>query len=242
MKICLDPGHGGKDRWNTGPFGYVEADGVLDIALAAGKILEQYVEVIYTRKQDTNLPWENTSWRDLRARANFANEQKCDYYISIHTNAASPLSEGTETYCLQMGGQGEKLAKEIQKNLVTDLGLKDRGVKEGNFAVLRLTDMPAVLTEVAFHSNPKEAQLLMDTDFKNKAGSAIAKGVLNFLNIPFERQEIEKPWQQKTGEDAIDELAKSGIIANSKLWKDKDLINTPTPLWLFFEVVNRIKS
>ncbi|SMB95291.1 N-acetylmuramoyl-L-alanine amidase [Desulfonispora thiosulfatigenes DSM 11270] len=54
--------------------------------------------------------------------------------------------------------------------------------------------------------------------------------------------EVAKSWQQQTGEKAIDSLAKKGLIANSKDWKGKDLLNENTPLWLFFEMMNRISG
>lgn len=243
MKICLDPGHGGKDRWNVGPTGYVEADGVLDIALIAGKILESHdVEVVYTRTTDMNLYWESDQWRDLRSRANFANGENADYYISIHSNAnPDSTANGTETFCLSKGGEGETLAECIQKKLINDLGLKNRGVKEGNFAVLRLTNMPAALTEVAFHTNLEEEKLLLDSEFRNKVGTSIAKGILEFINVPYEIEE-EKPWEQVAGENAIDDLAKDDKLSNPEMWKSKDLVNEATPLWLFFEMLNRINK
>lgn len=247
MKICLDPGHGGKDRWNVGPNGYVEADGCLDIVLKTGKILEQHgIEVIYTRTTDINLSWEGAKWRDLRSRANFANTQKVDYYVSIHTNAGSATGRGTETICYKKGGQAEKLANTIQNELIKSLGLKDRGIKEGNLAVLRLTKMPAVLTEVAFHSNPEEEKLLLDSSFRQRAANAIAKGILNFLNISYKNEsEVihvnEKSWQQVAGEKAIDSLKNKGFLANADDWKNQDLMEN-TPLWLFFEIMNRLSE
>jgi N-acetylmuramoyl-L-alanine amidase len=53
MKVCLDPGHGGKDRGNRGPTGYVEADGTLDIALRVRSILKKKgIDPIMTRDKD----------------------------------------------------------------------------------------------------------------------------------------------------------------------------------------------
>jgi len=184
--IVLDAGHGGKDRWNIGPTGYVEADGALDITLKTGKILNAYpqIKVLYTRTTDTNLYWENSQRRDLYSRAKFANDNKADYFVSIHSNAAQSVSaHGTETLCLAKGGQAEKLAKSIQTEAIKKLGLTDRGVKEKSIAVLRTTNMPAALIEVAFHSNPKEEVLLKQESFRQEAAEAIASGILKFLNI-----------------------------------------------------------
>jgi N-acetylmuramoyl-L-alanine amidase len=59
----------------------------------------------------------------------------------------------------------------------------DRGVKEANFAVLRDTDMPAALVELAFISNPEEEQLLNIEAFQDAAALAIATGILKYLGI-----------------------------------------------------------
>jgi N-acetylmuramoyl-L-alanine amidase len=219
FRICLDPGHGGKDRWNRGPTGYVEADGVLDIALECGKPLkENGLDVIYTRTSDVNLTWTNKYLRDLPARAQFANQHKANFFVSIHTNAGSKFSGGIETFCYKRGGKGECLAQSIQKALVEALGLQDRGVKEANFAVLRETDMPAVLIEVAFHSNPEEEALLKDPAFRKKAAEAIAKGIINYLGIQPKKGEsgmfldVEK---KKWYAGVVEEAARLGLMAGT---------------------------
>lgn len=217
--VCIDPGHGGKDRWNVGPTGYVEADGTLDIALNVRDFLTASgVQVILTRVTDTNLHWENDTMRDLRSRANYANITNADYFISIHTNAAGvPEPNGTETYCLIKGGNGEKLAQAIQEAVVDLLNTKSRGVKEGNFTVLRETEMPAVLVEVAFHTNPYEEALLKTVEFRRKSGFAIAKGIANFLgvNLKESANQNEPRFIDIKGhpfEEESTELGKLGIV------------------------------
>ncbi len=71
----------------------------------------------------------------------------------------------------------EKLAVDIQLELNRLAGIKQRGVKQAPFIVLRGAAMPAVLVETAFISNPKEEQKLKDPAFLEKVGEAIAKGV-----------------------------------------------------------------
>ncbi len=176
--------NGGRDKWNQGPTGYVEANGCLDIALRVGKILQSNnIDVIYTRIGDYNLePWTDKGF-DLSARADFANKNKADIYVSIHTNAGPASAHGTETYCYSKGGNGEKLANLIQSNLINSLGLYNRGIKTANFAVLRLTNMPAVLTEIAFHTNAREEILLKDSGSRDKMALAIASGIGKYFGI-----------------------------------------------------------
>ncbi len=94
-KVVIDAGHGGKD---PGTHGIVakEKDIVLDIALQLGRIIKENikdVEVIYTRKTDQFIP--------LEERAEIANRNNADVFISIHANALSVKSvHGTETYVM----------------------------------------------------------------------------------------------------------------------------------------------
>ncbi|AEE98016.1 N-acetylmuramoyl-L-alanine amidase [Mahella australiensis] len=176
-KIVIDAGHGGKDPGAVGPAGTKEKD----IALAVAKKVADYlqeagVSVKMTRTSDVYL--------ELEDRAKIANSFAADYFVSIHCNAfTSPTACGTETYCYKRGGKGEILAKAIQDELIADIGLTDRGVKEGNFYVLRETNMPAALAEMAFISNPDEEKLLASQGFQDKCALAIAKGIGKVVNV-----------------------------------------------------------
>jgi len=183
--IVIDPGHGGRDRWNVGPTGYVEADGTLFMAKRAQEFLKNMgcPHVYLTRTGDYDLCSKEglayTQAKELSLRAAYANRLDADYFVSIHTNAASsPDAHGTETFCYKFGYMGERLAKQIQLATVATLGTVNRGVKEANFAVLRETKMPAALVEVMFHSNPSEERRLKDVRNLALAGDAIAMGTL----------------------------------------------------------------
>jgi len=75
----------------------------------------------------------------------------------------------------------ERLAVEVQTQLNRLAGIKERGVKQARFVVLRSAAMPAVLVETAFISNPKEEQKLKDPAFVDQVAQAIARGVRGFL-------------------------------------------------------------
>jgi N-acetylmuramoyl-L-alanine amidase len=75
----------------------------------------------------------------------------------------------------------ERLAVEVQKQLNRLAGIKERGVKQAPFIVLRSAAMPAVLVETAFISNPKEEQKLKDPAFVDQVAQAIAKGIRSYL-------------------------------------------------------------
>jgi N-acetylmuramoyl-L-alanine amidase len=179
--IVIDPGHasiqsgGGSDPGAVGPSKLYEKDVVLDVAQKLKGFLEaKGAKVILTRTGDTKL--------SLKGRADVANNNNADIFVSIHTNASvNKSANGTETYFYgKVNGQSqarEKLAKAVNKEIVAALGRQNRGVKEANFAVLRYTSMPSILVEIAFISNNEEEKLLADPAFRIKAAQGIANGI-----------------------------------------------------------------
>jgi len=188
IDILLDPGHGGKDPGAVGQNGTREKDVNLKLAKMVGALLQdRSISVAYTRTTDILLG--NDIQADLRERVRLANEvHKPKYFVSIHNNSYMKDSRGTETYIVGTGGQAEKLAKSIHSNLISATGLYDRGIKTANFYVLKYTNMPAVLVEVAFLSNPDEEKLLNDNAFLAKAAMGVAKGIVEFLGKSWEVQ------------------------------------------------------
>lgn len=181
VKIGIDAGHGGQDRANRGPTGYVEADGVLDMALACREALvNQGYDVVMTRETDKTL--------SLSQRAAIFNNAGVDLAISIHTNAASAKIRGIEAIYSIHGGPGKKLAWTIAHQLQTDLSLplrrvfsRESEVNPGTdyYGMIRKTAMPCVIVEVEFHSNPEAERLLKDPDFRQYAGFSIANGIIS---------------------------------------------------------------
>lgn len=167
MKIVLDPGHSGPVEPGACAGGVRECDVVLAIArLLAEQLEEQGYEVLLTRSGDI-------ATDDLAFRAELANVHQADLFISIHANSvANPAAHGTEVYHFPGSEQGRRLASLIQRLLVSELNTADRGVKEANFQVLRETQCPAVLVEVAFVSHEQDRQLL--TAYGGQLGAAIA--------------------------------------------------------------------
>ena len=202
MKIYIDPGHGGKDPGAIGTTGLEEKSVNLDIAVNVGKILSQHgIDAILTRRGDSKV--------ELADRVKMANDNNADCFISIHINSASnSTATGTETFAFPNSVLGTKLAEAVQKALVNEINLADRGVKHKNFYVLKNTKMPAVLVEVAFINNPKEEKLLKDKNFLYKASIGISKGILAFIGVEYRedhdiRDDIS-PWAKAAMEWATD--------------------------------------
>ena len=174
MKIFIDPGHGGKNPGAIGPNGLHEADVNLDIGLKLGRILTNWgYEVDYSRVTDKTVT--------LAERARLANNWGADYFVSIHCNSnVNPDANGTSTYFYRTGSLSENFAQTVNNNLVRQIELKDLGIFSANFAVLRLTRMPAILVETAFISNEYEASLLATNTFRQNCAVGIANGIAEF--------------------------------------------------------------
>lgn len=177
LRVCLDPGHGGSDRVNRGPTGYVEADGVLDIALRVRPLLlAAGIEVVMTRERDVSMT--------LPARMAFAAAQDADMFVSIHTDAYSdPRAHGCTVFCSVRDNQSRSLAEAIEQAL-REAGRPSRGVRtrvlsngRDYYHVIRETQLPSVLVECAFHTNPAEEALLKTPGFRQLIASAIARGI-----------------------------------------------------------------
>ncbi|MBR3965056.1 MAG: N-acetylmuramoyl-L-alanine amidase [Clostridia bacterium] len=106
----------------------------------------------------------NSTSSSLRIRVNEANSWGADYFISLHTNAStSPAANGSEALVYSSPSRAASLAEDILEELSEATGLRNRGVKvRSGLYVLRKTQMPAVLVELAFISNPEEAALMRD--------------------------------------------------------------------------------
>lgn len=167
MKIVIDPGHSGPVEPGACAGGVRECDVVLAIAkLLAEQLYDSGDEPLLTRTGDIDSD-------GLAFRADLANGNGADVFISIHANSvANPAAHGTEVYHYPGSIRGRRLASLLQARLVAELGTADRGVKAANFQVLRETDCPAALVEVAFISN--EADRLLLTGYVGLLAAAVA--------------------------------------------------------------------
>lgn len=112
--IVIDAGHGGKDSGAVGKSGYYEKKIVLAVSLKLGEYIKENlpkVKVIFTRDTDKFI--------ELHERANIANKNNADLFISIHANSAtSSHAAGTETYVLGLHKSADNLAVAKRENSV----------------------------------------------------------------------------------------------------------------------------
>lgn len=112
--LVIDAGHGGSDAGAKGAISK-EKDINLKVALAFGRLVQENcpdVKLVYTRKTDVFIP--------LHERANIANRNKANLFISIHTNALPKgrISRGLETYTLGMHRAGDNFDVAKRENAV----------------------------------------------------------------------------------------------------------------------------
>lgn len=239
--IVIDPGHGGKDPGAVGSSGLRESDVAFRISIMVVDFLNRYdIDAILTRSRD--------QYVSLQDRAKLANNEKADYFISIHINSASnPLATGTETFAFTNSVDGTKLATSIQNKLINEINLANRGVKYADFYVLKYTNMPAALVEVAFINNPYEEKLLMDDLFLEHVAVGISNGILEHLGIDrtiklvYSEQEVEPPeidWREEQGLKHLSSLVDKNIIDSPDFWKDKLLEGVP--VWAMLSLLDRM--
>lgn len=174
--IVIDPGHGGSDPGAVG-CSLEEEDVVLDIALRTRDLLRRDGLTVYlTREDDRSV--------GLSTRARFANDRGATRFVSIHANAnAGTPATGTETFVYTSASSASRdLGRRVQDEMLAAWGLRDRGLKSANFAVLRQTSMPASLSETAFINNcGADAARLGDASQRQRMAEAHYRAILGSI-------------------------------------------------------------
>ena len=180
--IALDPGH--PPLGAKGPTGLWEPVATLAVALKAKALLEHAgATVLLTRTDSTPL--------ELYPRTRFAEQHDADVLVSIHANAlpdgVNPFTNnGTSVYYFQP--RSALLARELDRALVAELGVRDLGMGRGDYALVRPTWMPAALTEGLFIMLPEQEALLASEEGQGRYARAILRGIEGFL-----RQRAKEP-------------------------------------------------
>lgn len=188
-KIVIDAGHGGIDPGTRSGSGLLEKEINLDIALKLKRHLSMVgVYCVMIRETDRDFSDSNEDFstkkkRDLSYRTRAANQSGADLYLSIHANSfPQSIYKGAQTFYEKSDPQSKCLAEAIQYHLVKKLGPNRRRAKAGNYRVLNDTEMPGVMIEVGFLSNPEEAELLKDEDYRERIAKAIFRGVVDYFS------------------------------------------------------------
>ncbi len=186
LRILVDAGHGGQD------FGTYSTKAPVihekDLTLATALMLRDHLqklgyEVELTRKKDVFIP--------LLQRVDIAHKKEADLFVSVHYNSApSAEAHGVEVFYFdskadpRRSGASKQLATSVLGSLTSATHQKARGVKSGNFAVIRETQMPSILVEAGFLTNEGEVGRLRNSRYLNRIAWGIAEGVDAYLKGP----------------------------------------------------------
>jgi N-acetylmuramoyl-L-alanine amidase len=230
--VVLDPGHGGHDKGQVSRYG-AEKDFALDVARKLRPILQaKGLRVIMTREGDYFVP--------LEVRAKIANAARNSIFVSIHFNATNddPNATGFEIFSFTPRGapstsdgaatassvnmqpgssvdaQSLALSACIYHSLLGHIPEFDRGIKRARFAVLRLTNVPAVLIEGGFLTERGECKLIANKDWRAKMAGAIGMGIENYRALPVKKQPptLVADYRRETKSAPVEPVAQEGGV------------------------------
>ncbi len=199
LSVVIDPGHGGKDSGAVSGDGIKEKDVVLSISKKLADILRRCgMNPLLTRRKDRFVA--------LKSRIRFTNRQNPVLCVSIHANASKSHGvNGFEAYVNNNCSANRKfidllkfsdpillssktrnyksmqLAYFINEGLSRYVQAKNRGIKEGQFYIVRRVKAPCVLVETGFLSNKKEALRLSSDRYQKKIACGLAEGIVTAL-------------------------------------------------------------
>lgn len=181
--IVIDPGHGGSDPGclNRG-LGVREADVTLAISKQLATILrDQGWRVVLTRETDRDVTYAGSPDKmELMARSEVANQINADIFISIHCNASySSHHSGSSIHWYK--AEDYQLAQSLEFVLGTSIGLGQKGLIRNRFVVLRYAEMPSVLVETAYLTNPYEGARLSNPEFQKVIANQLAGGLASYV-------------------------------------------------------------
>jgi N-acetylmuramoyl-L-alanine amidase len=204
--VVIDPGHGGIEKGAASTYG-LEKDFSIDVARHLKTMVEaKGLRVVMTRTGDEQVP--------LPQRARIANATRESIFVSIHFNAtdSNANAAGFEIYSLTPRGAPSTQDNALQARFAdmqagspvdaaslilstsvyhAMLGYMpefDRGVKRARFAVLRLTQVPAILVEGGFLSERHESRLIANPEWRRRLAQAISVGIDNYRALVEKKQ------------------------------------------------------
>ncbi|MDT2011816.1 N-acetylmuramoyl-L-alanine amidase [Carnobacterium divergens] len=203
-KVFVDPGHGGTDPGAVSG-GVQEKDLNLSVSLKLQALLESKgAEVIMSRTGDQFIPLSTISSKANASNADIFVSVHTNSAVAsasgIETYSYSGTSRSVGMFSLDLDKQNEslseggfstfgidrltksvKLSEFVQKSMINSTGAVDRGAKKQDFHVIRETNMPAILTEIGFVTNPSERAKLVSDWYQNQLATGIFNGVDNYF-------------------------------------------------------------
>lgn len=185
--VVIDAGHGAPDGGAVGNNGTLEKDINLAIAQKTAEVLEgKGIKVIMTRLGDEGIYGDEVDTirskkvDDMHKRLDIINNSDADLFISIHMNSFTD-SSANGVHVFFSGGSDEvkAAAESIQSRIADVTGAQEHSVKPADkkLYLMKNSNVPAILVECGFLSNPEEEKLLNDDTYQAKISWAIADAV-----------------------------------------------------------------
>lgn len=179
--IVLDAGHGGSDEGTKVNALMEKRLSLITTLLTKTHLEELGYRVILTRSKD--------AFVSLSRRVLIANKAQSSLFVSIHFNSAPSVeAKGIEIFYynakeIWRARASKRLASCILNRIISQTEAKSRGVKQGNFHVIRETSMPAVLVEGGFLTNKDERIKLRERDYLDRLSIGIAQGIDRYMKM-----------------------------------------------------------
>lgn len=187
--IVIDAGHGGRDGGAIGKTtGITESELNLKYALTLKNLCEDFgIGVVMTRSDMNGLYDESASNKkksEMEKRKKIINESGADLMVSIHMNSF-PLSSSQGAYVFYANGsdKGFELAKSVQTSLCLSFETARKTVTVGDYFVLNYSNIPAILIECGFLSNPVEEIKLQDDEYCKNFCYSILAGIISYFQM-----------------------------------------------------------
>ena len=185
MTIVIDPGHGGRDG---GVVGGVTGEKESEVNLGISKSLRHFLReagynVVMTRETDEDLAKGDGSFKkaDMLARKKIIEAADADLVLSVHQNSYPRRDiRGAQVFYAPNSEVGAEYATRIQSVLNDSLG-SDRVAKSGDYYIIQCSDVPSVLVECGFLSNPEEESLLVTAEYQQRVAYALSTAVRAIL-------------------------------------------------------------
>lgn len=186
LRVILDPGHMPASPGRIGPLGTLEMDANYALAKAVeALLLKQGAKPLVTRAG----PADEVG---LAERARIAWENRGDLFVSIHNNglnaAENPFNPVHGYQIFYYHTHSLALAQAVYRSYQKNVDLSDERLRFGDYLVLRITEMPSILTETAYMNYPDQEAMLADPKFQSKIAKTIVSGMLSFLDGERTRQ------------------------------------------------------
>lgn len=185
--VIIDAGHGGSDPGKVGAGDILEKDINLAIAKKVEDLLKkEKIKVIMTREEDRMLTGDADSGskaQDMKERVELINKELPQIAVSIHQNSYQDVSvHGAQVFYYSGSEEGERAAGIMQEALLAFDAENSRQPKANDtYYLLRRTQVPTIIVECGFLSNPEEAQRLSLDEYQEKVAEAICQGILQFI-------------------------------------------------------------